>query len=306
MGIITEHNGSVKLTVAQIEALPNRKKKTAKEWSSACPTCGGEDRFLFWPDDGNYWCRMCGINGFVNDGSGGLFTITPEMKADWERKKREAEKADHERHITAVQRLQRERKDIIYHQQLNGNSGSITRRWGITQDTIDWFKVGYCSACPMSSYSDSITIPYYYHDKLINLRHRLNSPNGQGKYRPEMKGLSSAIFNADLLESEEWIVMFEGEFKAMVGSQYGLPTIAIPGATNFKEKWVRLFSKVQKIHIALDPGVEQAAYRIGAMLAKAGLETRIVTLPAKPDDMLIQYGCNIGTFCKYLEQGKLL
>ena len=43
------------------------KKKTAKEWASPCPCCGGEDRCSIWPEDqegrGYYWCRRCGAQG---------------------------------------------------------------------------------------------------------------------------------------------------------------------------------------------------------------------------------------------------
>ena len=36
------------------------------EYSSACPGCGGDDRFRVWPNagkSGRYWCRGCGMNG---------------------------------------------------------------------------------------------------------------------------------------------------------------------------------------------------------------------------------------------------
>jgi len=37
------------------------------EWWSACPGCGGRDRFHVWPDQnggtGSYWCRGCGKSG---------------------------------------------------------------------------------------------------------------------------------------------------------------------------------------------------------------------------------------------------
>ena len=43
------------------------KKKTATEWASPCPACGGDDRCNIWPDDqdgrGYYWCRRCGAQG---------------------------------------------------------------------------------------------------------------------------------------------------------------------------------------------------------------------------------------------------
>lgn len=42
-------------------------KKTAKEWSSPCPCCGGKDRCNIWPEEqegrGYYWCRQCDAKG---------------------------------------------------------------------------------------------------------------------------------------------------------------------------------------------------------------------------------------------------
>jgi len=43
---------------------PNR--KTSKEYACRCPYCGGKDRFIIWPDQGDHgrwWCRQCGRRG---------------------------------------------------------------------------------------------------------------------------------------------------------------------------------------------------------------------------------------------------
>lgn len=39
------------------------KRKTPQEYASACPHCGGDDRFLIFIETGKYWCRQCGKNG---------------------------------------------------------------------------------------------------------------------------------------------------------------------------------------------------------------------------------------------------
>jgi hypothetical protein len=28
-----------------------------------CPNCGGDDKFIFWPKDDQYWCRQCNVKG---------------------------------------------------------------------------------------------------------------------------------------------------------------------------------------------------------------------------------------------------
>jgi DNA primase len=40
-------------------------KQSHREFSGACPWCGGRDRFRVWPDEngGRFWCRGCGKGG---------------------------------------------------------------------------------------------------------------------------------------------------------------------------------------------------------------------------------------------------
>lgn len=43
---------------------PVRVKGSSKEeYSSSCPSCGGKDRFLIWPERNKFWCRGCEIKG---------------------------------------------------------------------------------------------------------------------------------------------------------------------------------------------------------------------------------------------------
>jgi DNA primase len=39
------------------------KKKTANEYASSCPVCGGDDRFLIFMETNKYWCRQCNRSG---------------------------------------------------------------------------------------------------------------------------------------------------------------------------------------------------------------------------------------------------
>jgi hypothetical protein len=84
MSSIHHPTHSVKLTLTKldIEALPNHKEKSANEWSSACPNpaCpADEDGFLFWPNEGNFWCRQCGLSGFVDSET--KSSLTPDQLA---------------------------------------------------------------------------------------------------------------------------------------------------------------------------------------------------------------------------------
>ncbi len=50
-----------------IEELSLEPKRTSSshggEYHCPCPSCGGEDRFMFWPSRNRYWCRQCDRKG---------------------------------------------------------------------------------------------------------------------------------------------------------------------------------------------------------------------------------------------------
>ncbi|NOQ52299.1 MAG: hypothetical protein GQ578_08815, partial [Desulfuromonadaceae bacterium] len=50
------------LTLAQ-NRIPDLKRKTAKEYAGPCPGCGGNDRFVVWPDRDAFYCRGCQKSG---------------------------------------------------------------------------------------------------------------------------------------------------------------------------------------------------------------------------------------------------
>jgi hypothetical protein len=299
--------GDVNLSVFDIENLPNHKVKNSNEWSSSCPQCppydgtSNKNRFIFTVDKGAYWCRQCGFGGYVGQST---CSLTDDQQADIEYRQRQARLEELQSQQTILEHLQARRPDLIYHRNLNGKTGYVKRRWGLTDATIEWFMVGYCHACPTSSHSDSITIPYYEDQALVNIRHRLSSPNGNGKYRPEVTGLPSSIFNIDSLKQYDgWVILVEGEFKTMVLWQFGFPTVGIPGTT-FKAEWVESFSDVERVYIALDPGAEKAALKAGKLLCDAGTDIRIVSVPTKPDDYFVVDGGTALGFSRLLEAGR--
>lgn len=293
------------LTRADIEALPGYEKHSTGQWTAAlCPFCGmGKDRFCFWPEKGNWWCRHCEAKGFISDAN--VLTIDREEYLKWQAAETERKRQEEQKRLSTLELLARSGKARIYHDQMKDRSYWYGQ--GLIDETIDYFELGYCPSCPTSPYSASYTIPITYQGKLYNLRHRLTNPNGSGKYRPEMAGLPACMFNADALHNQEWMtVLVEGEVKAMVLEQYGFNAVGIPGASAFKEKWVKLFSTNQIIYVALDPGAEEQALSIGQSLKGNGIQVRIVHLPVKPDDFLVVYKGTPAELMKFLKLGEAI
>lgn len=235
----------------------------------------------------------------------GKSELSPEKRAELENRRQKVIAAKKVQTEKALKILQGRRPDLAYHKNLNGQGAYVKKTWGLNDYSLDAFKIGFCEVCPTSTYSPSITIPYYWHEKLINVRHRLLSPNGSGKYRPEVVGLPSMLFNASVIDGD-WIILVEGEFKAIVLTQYGFPAVAIPGASNYKlvKKTLGLFKRSSRVYVALDPGAEAEADKIGDILTGGRIDTRLVTLPVKPDDFFVIYGGTPRQFSNFIQQGK--
>lgn len=296
----TPATATIQLNQAAIECLPNYKKKTATEYSSACPICGGEDRFLFWPGEGNFFCRKCDLRGFVSDGN--TLTFDREAWLRWQAQETERKREEEAKRLSLLDRLAQSGRAKMYHYQMTDRAYWYDQ--GLTDATIDRFELGYSPACPTCPDCPSYTIPVYYQGRLYNLRHRLKGRD-KDKYRPEMAGLPSCIFNADALQADDWMtVLVEGEVKAMVLTQHGFNAAGIPGANNFKEKWLKLFSELQVIYVALDPGKEGEAEKIALSIKGAGVQVRLCTFPVKPDDFLVKYKGSRREFMQFLRLGE--
>lgn len=303
---------TTQLSRLDIESLPNYQQKTKKEWSSSCPQCHGQDRFLFWPDKGNFYCRKCGLQGFILEVDKSL--LTQEQRDAWKRADDERKRKETEERLSAIERLQKIANKVeLYHSQVS-QAGDYWYSQGLNDDTICQYQLGYCPICPTDPNSPSFTIPYFCKAKLINLRHRLKYPNGHGKYRPEFAGLGNQLFNLDTLFTTEEIsfgllnpnelIIVEGEIKAMVLEQVGYKTIGIPGANSWRGDWGKWLKDYNQVFICLDPGADRQAQKIAESLASYNLQSSICQFPVKPDDFFTIYGGNVSEFSMFLAQGK--
>ena len=267
------------------------KQATRYEWCGPCPNCGGDDRFRFWTDKLNWYCRPgpghCGKKGFIGELLDDYKPPTKAEKlarriAEIERKQRE-----HERRLSQLEKMHQCQDHIRYHQALDDRTLEYWFGEGIYEDTINRYLLGYCESCPTYRESPSYTIPVINRGKLENIRHRLTQPNGTGKYRPHLAGLGSSLFNVDLLDqAADRILIVEGEKKSIVLAQAGFPNVGITGKRSFKRQWLAWFARVREIVIALDPDATESAHRLAAMF---GERARVAVTPVKIDDAIVKY-----------------
>jgi len=280
------------------------KKVGRDEWAGPCPWCGGNDRFHVW-ERGNYWCRPgpghCGAEGWV-DKLAGKDAPTAEQRLEWRVAKLERQHQEHEQRLSRLEEMARCKDHIRYHEALTDEAREYWWSEGITDESIERYLLGWCPRCPTYPESPSYTIPITRHDVLQNIRHRLQRPNGSGKYRPHRAGLGNSLYLADLLdEPRESIIVTEGEKKAIVSTQSGFPAVGVCGKRSFKREWIPLFDSVQVVYIALDPDATESAFRLGALFNG---RARVARLPAKLDDMIVRFGANSDDIEAYLRTAR--
>jgi len=285
------------------------KIKTNRVANSSCPVCGGDDRFVLF-DNGYFFCHPgpghCAQAGWLDDDQ--QHTWTPEeirlRKIESDLKHLERQQADHERRLTAIERLNRSNVHERYYNNLDEQAYTWWMAKGCELTTIHDYKLGYCPRCPTDKdeHRPSYTIPVFDQSqtKLLNLRHRLAHTENGDKYRPEMAGLGTSLFGSHHLIGADMAIILEGSIKSIVTAQYGLPTVGIFGKRGrFKKEWLDMFPMDRPIYIGLDPDATENAERLAAGIAKIGKEAYVIDWPMKPDDMFVA-GCTKKEWMAYV------
>jgi hypothetical protein len=134
------------------------------------------------------------------------------------------------------------------------------------------------------------SIPVTEDGTLVNIRLRLaHAKRPADKYRPYDAGRGTHLFNCDILtEKIKGVVVVAGEIKAEVLYQFDIPAVSpTAGCGHWRPEWCERLRHCRTIYIAYDPGEEVAGARLAEEIGK---RARFVTLPAKPDDFIIEKG----------------
>lgn len=265
----------------------NMKRRAKHVANSACPFCSmaTKDGFHVFAN-GGYWCRQCGIKGWLDEENAKPLSEAEKLKQRITRL--EEKQREQERRISQLERMARCTDHLRYHQALDDRALEYWWKEGMMEETINTYLLGYCERCPMDKkHRSSFTIPIINGGKLENIRHRLTNATDGDKYRPHMPDLGLQLFNADQLEkARKRIIIVEGEKKSIIAAQAGFPNVGITGNRSFKREWLEWFDHINEVIVALDPDAMESAYRLGAMFDG---RARVAQLPAKIDDMIVKY-----------------
>lgn len=277
--------------------LPHLKKRGPNEWSSACPTCGGKDRFrLFSAGRGKnarVWCRHCHLFEWA-DGE----PATPERVALTRAEVYLLEQQEAWRKRNHLRQLRESQSWERYHDQMTDEHRQLWRDEGIPDTIQNYLWLGY--GLHPGLQEPCLTIPYFNDQwEVDNVQYRLIGQRSD-KYR-FTAGLPAVLYRPEPDTSlEGFTVVVEGAKKAIV-CRYsasmpdvhcvvGLPSMS-PGAD-----MLRALDWCEPIYLALDPdanlpnkdGKPSAAERVADLLGQE--RVRIAYLPAKPDDIVRLYG----------------
>jgi len=155
---------------------------------------------------------------------------------------------------------------------------------GLEQRTVEQFSLGYVSKLPLNV-GDGWTIPVRDVDsgETVGIRTRKCGAVGASRYRPWAAGEPAALFWA--LQGEfsggrvARLILVAGEYDAMMLWQHGFDAVSIPGISTFKDEWVALLQRAERIYVLPDHQAnEQAA--AAKIVAKLGAKASLAAWPA--------------------------
>lgn len=280
---------TVNISLKVVDDLKIRSRRD-DEILGVCPVCGCRDANfntakLVWR------CWHCPARGSITTEAGYEVREVEERKFD----------------IPAIRKLYSSLADK-YHNSLFPAAVDYLKSRGLTEDTINRFKLGFCgtdfydeykneiaedSGIIYQSYpilSNRVVIPYIYKGEVVDLRgrrldkvfsYKSNTPTYISLFGSHEARGSGFLFNHDIIDSEKKIIITEGEFKALVAVQYGFPIVATPGIFGWNSKWSSKF-KDKEVILAADneniSGLRSPAYLMAKMLQKEIPQLKVAVL----------------------------
>lgn len=310
-------NRTAPTELAQIGLQPDQfKYSDDRSWRGPCPTCGGHRRFVIFTDHPwpmfNGYCDDCGYT--LKAWEHVTCQITDEQREFARQRAADQERIreQHRREMLAKFTVTELWQEL--HRRLSAEHVAQWERWGVPQEWQNYLDLGYT---PDKAYYDSAgtlrhtpayTIPYFHYDstaqesrKFETMQYRLfEAPDPNDRYRFE-HGLNATYYQTvptDPIGDE--VVICEGAKKGIVTrvSLTDLCVLAVPS----KGSWggiVEAAKQCGRVYVILDPDAKQNAVKLARSI---GHKARIVRMPIKIDDAVIDCGLTAETFKNILKQ----
>jgi len=253
--------------------------------------CGGHRRLAVWLAKCNYQCDVCGRKGFLINRRPDANTLA-QMKAQ---AALAAERRDRERLARLTEYTSHELWNEL-HDRLTDDHRIWWENQGVPRDWQDYLKLGYDAHRKYRGQDGQIhvspayTIPFFHRDWTFKtIQFRLNSVQyPQERYR-FIQGLGTCFYMSTPNQPlGDEVLVVEGAKKAMVAHIHGWGgcVLAVPSRSDFGGIQ-QAVADCGRCYILLDPDATPQAYKLGRSIGKSA---RVVELPVKVDDGLMQYG----------------
>jgi hypothetical protein len=294
-------------------------RKSAYEFSSSCPKCGGQthndgefpDRFIMLTAEKAKagipfgWCRKCGYKWWEGKKDGKQ--IDPQTLALLQQQAKEAEdKRTEERKVKLAQFSTSELWNEL-HRRMGDEQKEWWRKNGIPRDWQDYLKLGYTPDKTYQSkngllHSPAYTIPYFTYGFVFRtMQYRLCNPdNLEDRYRFEYDLGTSYYMTTPSLKIGDEVVVCEGAKKAMVTKIWGernLTILAVPSKNDWHCGIIEAVKDCGRVYILFDPDCYDLPPDSTnnwtpqpVLFAKELKNARIMECPVKIDDAFIHYG----------------
>jgi len=268
----------------------------ARGYKTDCPECGGANLYVT-PDNDVSYCFNCSYRSVpesaaaVSEGS-----ITFAKDDEFVKQVREFYQV----------------ASNYYHSCMDKVALDYAISRGITKDSIDRYRIGFCPEFgKFSKFSGDLGIrsglynsanrpilagrlvfPYFnpINGEVVDIRGR-SLDNSEPKYKgpfggASIRGASEWPYNSSSLAFDHLIT--EGEIKTIVASQFGFNVVGLPGISTWR--W-RLRTMSKGSHVVLfdsqkDLSVRESVYQAIDKLAQKLSDVRIATLPLGKDSKM--------------------
>lgn len=267
--------------------------------------------FTVWPD--HYHCYGCGAHGDIIDwvktrrGMGTLEAVNfltneqPTMTADVQAEVARARAMAEDERQLAQEHLARARWWEQYAADLEKHTEALVylEGRGIPEAVAYYYRLGYRD----SPWGPAISIPWTVKSEPRGIQYRIMQ-GGQGlRYRWDERAHGRpTIYNADAVSlGTKPLWMVEGAFKALVLITHGLESVALVNKTGWKSGWAGHFRR-RPVFVCLDPDATEQAKEIARDI---GPSSKVVDLPRKPDDLIVEYGWTAEAMQRFARVGSL-
>lgn len=253
-------------------------------YKTNCPECGGNDYYVT-PANGVGYCFHCGY---------------------YERSGLGASQKEHVMtHTVEEIRAFYKQAAEYYHSCLSKEHTDYLVSRGLTLESIQRFKLGYIPNEPyprkveetlrrdsglyagqVSILGGRISLPYLVNDQVVDLRGRDFDGDGTVKYKSPLGSgvVRGAVYPYNYADMDYEHIVTEGELKALVSTQSGLPAVALPGMTSWKNYLISNHKQTIVFDSTTNRTTRELTYKAIDRLAVRLKNPHVAFLPLKGKD----------------------